>query len=143
MNTEYKRYIRVIGEDVDTTRKGTILEGEEPEICNPIDEFLLKPILFIEHNEFSLDEETHPTSELQVYKVNWKGPHTPIAKWHTVRTLLSPITREQLIKEIKRLLNNKRHFGFCIKCKKYVIDGYMHSKDHCQTCAQIHLGICN
>jgi len=140
MSAEYKRYIRVQGE----SRKGTILDTElEAEIFaetlkEDIDLKLITPI-----EELKENCNFQKKYQLQVYKVSWKGPHTPIAKWYTVRTLLAPLTPKQLEKEIISLLKNKRHFGFCLRCNKHVIAGYMHDDSHCQCCAEKYLAICH
>lgn len=79
--------------------------------------------------------------QLQVLKVRWKGPHTPIFRWHKFRTLRTPLAPKQVARETLRLLNTKAHIGFCIKCDKHVIEGYMHDSNYCSSCAETQLGI--
>jgi len=126
MNTEYKAYIRVIY--APHTRK----TEWEVETYKDVEAVLT-------HQE----PDSNRSWQLQVYKIKWQGPHTPVGRWHRVKTLLSPLDENQVEKETIRLLKNKRHFGFCIKCKKHVIEGYMSTEEHCNSCAEKHLTICH
>lgn len=125
MNTEYEAYIRVINAPKDSKN-----------------EWKIHCLYFELPSHLHLESEPNTTWQLQVYKIKWQGPHTPVGRWHKVKTLLSPLDQKQVEKETTRLLKNKRHFGFCIRCEKHIIEGYMHSEDHCDTCAENHLGIC-
>ena len=79
---------------------------------------------------------------LQVLKIGWENPWTPVGQWVTAKTLETSVDIAELDKEVSDLIRNSKYFGFCSMCQEFNNSGHMHDESVCQGCAERHLGIC-
>ncbi|WP_318460081.1 hypothetical protein [Photobacterium leiognathi] len=55
---------------------------------------------------------------MQVLQIKWNGPHTPVSKWVTVKTLETSVDLVKLDEEIALLLNTKSTSDFALSVKE-------------------------
>ena len=79
--------------------------------------------------------------EIRVAQVIWTEPHTPMTEWKLVKTLDQDVSDDEVCQAEEELLNDIKYFQTCKRCNELNPDGWMHSKDMCQSCAEKHLGI--
>ncbi|WP_318491333.1 hypothetical protein [Photobacterium leiognathi] len=88
-----------------------------------------------EYKEFIRVKRGSNKLVLQVLQIKWNGPHTPVSKWVTVKTLETSVDLIKLDEEIALLLNTTKYCGFCTKCERNLLKGWMHTDNYCQSCA--------
>lgn len=74
---------------------------------------------------------------IEVEKIEWDGPHTPVSQWVLVKELPLDCKIEAELAKVLR----SRHFGFCDYCLTYNNAGHMHDKRLCQSCASAYFGV--
>jgi hypothetical protein len=77
---------------------------------------------------------------IEVCDVYWEGPHTPVSEWRRLIKITAPMNISQLDSVIESVLKNDKYFGYCKTCSSHHVNGHMHSKSCCQSCA-VNLGV--
>ena len=78
---------------------------------------------------------------LQARIIEWRGPHTPVARWKVVRHWSVPPAAAEIAAATNALIDDKRYFRTCAACQHHLPRGHMHDATICQGCAEKIFGI--
>lgn len=77
---------------------------------------------------------------IKLTEVRWKG-HYPLTNDIIFAELPEGATEKQISAQVKRLLKRKTYIRTCEHCGEYKINGWMHGKSCCQSCAEKYFGV--
>ena len=91
--------------------------------------------------EFTRVSSAADSIVIEVAKISWQGPHTPMTSWHAV-TSLPPGSSPQAVTEARfALLAMRRFFRICRHCKERNPLGWMEEEGYCSSCGEKYYGV--
>jgi len=75
------------------------------------------------------------TPIVEVCRIEWDGPHTPLMEWHPAESLPDQYSDEEMAEAMARLAGDTQYFRRCVECNELNPCGHMHDERVCQGCA--------
>jgi hypothetical protein len=78
---------------------------------------------------------------LEVAVVTWPTPSCPDLEWHRARAWSAMPSQQELEAAKETVLEDRRYFRVCGRCRQRELVGHMHDARICQACAEKYIGV--